>query len=419
MAASSLARSPARPLWRSRAAARLRQGVVFYAIVFVLSCFFFGPFVWTVLSSLKDASEIVTFPPTLFPKVLRFENYPYAWNKVSIDEVFDSYTEMVEVVLFPILVLFAVALVLFVVSRQLAPICANCRDRLSRRWIGSVVFPDSWQLPVPLHEGIAIFLLMTYPILGYVIASIRGGMLSPRFVIPVCLGFAIAGALVAFRLFNELRHAGAVMLFFVLAWFIARESVVAFSYIEQKQAFYALIDRIPQAQASVPANAPIVIPDPLLALTFQRYAPPALASRVVFPVDFPAIRTFRHDDSPEENLWTGRNFLYSMPIMPLDEFQHSAGEYLVIAANRNWLIEDLRAHRYPVQKLAIDTHDLDISGFTPLAKGTPYFFTAAGAAAPADALQRMTIRQPFHAADNLPDSKALVPGEVSQKTPKQ
>jgi ABC-type glycerol-3-phosphate transport system permease component len=41
-----------------------------------------GPFVWTVLSSLKDAHEIVTFPPTLFPERLRFENYPYAWNKV-------------------------------------------------------------------------------------------------------------------------------------------------------------------------------------------------------------------------------------------------------------------------------------------------------------------------------------------------
>ena len=67
---------------RARVAARLRGGVVFYLGVFVLSFFFFGPFVWTVLSSLKDAHEIVTFPPTLFPERLRFENYPYAWNKV-------------------------------------------------------------------------------------------------------------------------------------------------------------------------------------------------------------------------------------------------------------------------------------------------------------------------------------------------
>ncbi|HEY3111468.1 MAG TPA: hypothetical protein VGL23_22110, partial [Chloroflexota bacterium] len=54
----------------ARALARIRRGVVFYLGVFVLSFFFFGPFVWTILSSLKDAHEIVTFPPTLFPERL-------------------------------------------------------------------------------------------------------------------------------------------------------------------------------------------------------------------------------------------------------------------------------------------------------------------------------------------------------------
>ena len=82
--AGSAAALPGRSLaaHRARALTRVRRGVVFYVGVTVLSFFFFGPFVWTVLSSLKDASEIVTFPPTLFPERLRFENYPYAWNKV-------------------------------------------------------------------------------------------------------------------------------------------------------------------------------------------------------------------------------------------------------------------------------------------------------------------------------------------------
>lgn len=341
---------------------------------------------------------------------------PYAWNKVSIDQVFDSYTEMVEVVLYPVLALFALALVFWVVSRQLAPLRDYGRDRLSHRWIGPVLFPGTWRLPVPLHEGVAIFFLMAYPILGYIIASIRGGMLSPRFVIPVSFGFAIAATLVAFQLFHQLRHAGAVMLCFVLAWFMARESVVAYWYAQQKQAFYKVVDRIPEAEASVPANAPIVIPDPLLALTFQHYAPAALARRVVIPVDFPAIRTFRHDDSPEENLWAGRNFLYTMPILPLANFQHSASEYLIIAKNGNWLIEDLRAHRYPVLRLPIDTGAEDIGGFTPLAHGTPAFFIAVGDAAPAELLRSTVIPQPFYAADNLPASKAILPGQTAQQT---
>jgi multiple sugar transport system permease protein len=82
--AGSAAALPARPsaLARSRRSARLRGGLVFYGLVALLSVFFMGPFIWTLLSSLKDAHEIVTFPPTLFPERLRFENYPYAWNKV-------------------------------------------------------------------------------------------------------------------------------------------------------------------------------------------------------------------------------------------------------------------------------------------------------------------------------------------------
>jgi len=67
---------------RRRTLNQLRGGVVYYAGVAIVSLFFMGPFIWTVLSSLKDASEIATFPPTFMPKVLHFENYIYAWTKV-------------------------------------------------------------------------------------------------------------------------------------------------------------------------------------------------------------------------------------------------------------------------------------------------------------------------------------------------
>lgn len=340
---------------------------------------------------------------------------PHAWNKVSIDQVFSSYTEMVEIILYPLLALFAIALILFWISRQLAPLCIDCRDAASQRWIGSVLLRDSWQLSAPLHEAVAIFLLMAYPFLGYIVASVRGGMLSPRFVIPVCFGFAIAATLIASRLFRRLPRAGTVMLVFCLAWFIARESYVGYSYSQQKDAFYKILDCIPQAQADVPAAAPIVIPDPLLALTFQHYAPPALASRVVFPVDFPAIRAFRHDDSPEENLWAGRNYLYNLPILPLALFQHSAGKYLVIARDGNWLIDDLRAHRYPVHRLSIDTRAQDIGGFTPLAHGVPHFFTAGGDVAMAARSMVPRPPEPFRITDNLPDSDAIIPRGIDQE----
>ena len=115
-----------------------------------------------------------------------------------------------------------------------------------------------------------------------------------------------------------------------------------------------------------------------MVLTFRHYAPPSLASRVVFPIDFPAIRLYRGEDSPEQNLWAGRNRIYHLPIVPLATFQHSADKYLIIASDGNWLVQDLMHHRYPVKRLPINTRAVAIGGFTPLNHGTPVFYSSVG-----------------------------------------
>jgi multiple sugar transport system permease protein len=67
---------------RGESFARARSGVIFYVLAAVLTLFFMGPFFWTVMSSLKQPTEITTYPPVLVPAVLQFENYARAWTKV-------------------------------------------------------------------------------------------------------------------------------------------------------------------------------------------------------------------------------------------------------------------------------------------------------------------------------------------------
>lgn len=331
---------------------------------------------------------------------------PYAWNKVSLDQAFDSYTEMVETVLYPLLALFALAVFLIVALRAGTELCPECRDRYVPRWAKPLLPRTSWRLSLPLHESVGVFVFMLYPFLGYVIASIRGGMLSPRFVIPVCYGFAISGIVVAYRMFGHTRRAGLVVLCFLSAWFLCRESVVGYWYQEQKQCFYRVLGKLPEAEEHVARNAPIVIPDPLLALTFQHYASSELAARVVFPIDFPAIRSIRHDDSPEENLWAGRGYLYKkIRIVPVAEFEKSADEYLIIAGDHNWYLQDLARHHYMFDRLPIDLRAEDIGGFTPLAHGTPWFYTASWDRPVLDITSPLAFPVPFRAAEELPDSK--------------
>lgn len=161
----------------------------------------------------------------------------------------------------------------------------------------------------------------------------------------------------------------------------------------------------------MPAGSPIVIADPLLALTFEHYAPAELTKRVVFPVDFPAIRYFRHDDSPEENLWAGRNLLYSLPIVTMAEFERTAGRYLVIADEKNWMLQDLAKHRYGVSRLPVETSAEDIGGFTPLAHGVPEFYEAEGDRNPAQKKLYSRPPAPFKVPQNLPEASTYVPPE--------
>jgi multiple sugar transport system permease protein len=56
--------------------------VIYFIALIGMSVTFVFPFFWTVSSSLKDVSELFTFPPTLFPAVPQWQNYPRVVEKV-------------------------------------------------------------------------------------------------------------------------------------------------------------------------------------------------------------------------------------------------------------------------------------------------------------------------------------------------
>lgn len=351
--------------------------------------------VWLALAF--SITPLFVYLPLINRAITQFA--PHAWNKVSIDQVFDSYTQMVESILYPLLALFAVA----GIKRLL--LLAESKGHQSLN--AARMLPGDATRLLPLHESVGIFCFMFYPFLGYGMALVRGGMLSPRFVIPVCFGFAMGGTVTLYRLAGRSRIAGPVFLCFVLAWFAARESFVGYQYEEQKQCFYKVIDRLPLAFAGLPAHTPLAVPDPLMALTFQHYAPADYVSRMVFPVDFPAIRKFRKEDSPEQNIWAARS-LYSLPIVPLATFQSAAGKYVILASNNNWLLQDLDRHRYAEHRLPIETRAAAIGGFTPLSHGIPSFFVANGGATATGPLAPDVMPVPFRLEDNLPGAPKLV-----------
>ncbi|MFN8523614.1 MAG: carbohydrate ABC transporter permease [Chloroflexota bacterium] len=80
--ALTLPRARGRMHSRRRLLDRVRGPLAFYAGAFLLTAFFLGPVLWTVISSLKQPHEITTYPPVIVPEQLRYQNYLRAWTKV-------------------------------------------------------------------------------------------------------------------------------------------------------------------------------------------------------------------------------------------------------------------------------------------------------------------------------------------------
>jgi multiple sugar transport system permease protein len=58
------------------------MNVVYYVLLSVAALLFFFPFFWTLMTSLKRPAEILLFPPTVFPEVPQWQNYPRVFEKV-------------------------------------------------------------------------------------------------------------------------------------------------------------------------------------------------------------------------------------------------------------------------------------------------------------------------------------------------
>ncbi len=53
-----------------------------YLAVVAIAVLFFAPFLWTITTSLKRVDEVYLYPPTLFPQVPQFGNYPEVFQQV-------------------------------------------------------------------------------------------------------------------------------------------------------------------------------------------------------------------------------------------------------------------------------------------------------------------------------------------------
>ena len=64
--------------------------VVLHAVLLLLGFAMSFPFFWMVLTSLKSNAEALSFPPTVFPTHVRWENYSLAWQTAPFARYFEN-----------------------------------------------------------------------------------------------------------------------------------------------------------------------------------------------------------------------------------------------------------------------------------------------------------------------------------------
>ncbi len=232
---------------------------------------------------------------------------PHAWNRAQASVISLSYFELVEGILWPVLLVTALAV------------------RRGPRTLG---------LPPPALAAMVTLLL--YPLLGYAIAVGGAGMISPRCVAPVCCGVGLLAGVASSQVFAQNRRGIRIALAVLVLWVAGRESFCASLLLRQRHAFFALRDRT----AELDRERPILVADSSLVLPLYFYSSPQVASRILFPIDFEAIHRLQADDSGEQNLWAGRYGVFPFPIVAFrPSFAH--GEALVVARPDGWLANSL------------------------------------------------------------------------------
>lgn len=61
-------------------AAKILKSVSLHVVIYFLAFITIAPFIWMILTSLKDMSEIFVYPPKWLPSSFKFENYSNSFN---------------------------------------------------------------------------------------------------------------------------------------------------------------------------------------------------------------------------------------------------------------------------------------------------------------------------------------------------
>jgi len=211
--------------------------------------------------------------------------------------------------------------------------------------------------PPPVHEIAAACGFIVIPIICVILAKLATGAFANRYALPAVIGFGILVALIAAKIFNNRAVMGLALVICFGGWFLltqAREIRDPTSNSMGPFTNEALHSGIKLFQSEREQTLPIVAAEPHTLVNFSHYAPPEIASRMVYLAD-PAIALKRlGHNSVERGMVDLIKPWFGMNVTDYKSFVAEHPRFLVYGnfgnlSFLNWVLPELQANNLRVE----------------------------------------------------------------------
>ncbi|MDQ3753205.1 MAG: glycosyltransferase family 39 protein [Acidobacteriota bacterium] len=249
-------------------------------------------------------------------------------------------------------------------SGLLAPMVLPLAAVLILAGIYTIVFPDDERAQKqaapsssPVHEIAAACGFIVIPVICVILAKLATGAFANRYALPAVIGFGVLVALIAAKIFNNRAVMGLALVICFGGWFLltqAREIRDPTGNSLGPFTSAALQSGVELFQSEREQALPIVAAEPHTLVHFSHYAPPEIASRMVYLAD-PSIALKRlGHNSVERGMVDLIKPWFGMNVTDYKTFVAEHPRFLVYGnfgglGFLNWILPELQAENMRVE----------------------------------------------------------------------
>ena len=205
---------------------------------------------------------------------------------------------------------------------------------------------------IPLHEVVAGLGYLAIPALAVLLAKVATGAFTDRYALAAVLGLALIIPWGAYSILDGRATLGIALAAVLFSWFLAKDGIEP--AMAQRRELATLQDTLAFLRKASPDDSPLVIASPHLFFQLSYYAPPPLASRLVYLTDTAAAMRYVKTDTVELGLQEFRRWI-PMSVEDYRSYVRAHPRFLLYGDTGAWiwLLPELMATGARLQLVAV------------------------------------------------------------------